>query len=164
MISNKMQEALSKQIRMEMESGYIYLAMANDLHSIDMHGCARWMEKQAQEELKHAKRIYDAVQEFDGTVTFYAISQPDVHCETIREVFEKALAHEKKVTASINELVNLAMSEKDHATHAMLEWFVKEQVEEENQVMDILHRLKLAGDHGGALYFLDRELGERKES
>ena len=162
MIGRKMEEALNEQINAEIYSAYLYLAMAAYFKSINLQGFAQWMKVQWQEELVHALKIYEFVGERGGRVVLKAIAEPPVKWKSPLAAFEAAYAHEQKVTGRINDLVNLAISEKDHATNAFLQWFVNEQVEEEASADQIVQNLKMAGDSAGALLMIDHELGKRQ--
>jgi len=162
MISDKMTAALNGQINAEMYSAYLYLSMSAFAAYKGWDGIAGWLSAQAMEEMTHAHKLYGYVNSQGGRVLLDAIEKPPAEFESARDIFAKTLEHEKKVTASINALVNLAIQEKDHATNAFLQWFVTEQVEEEEHAGTILARFELAGDHVGALFMLDRELGARR--
>ena len=160
-ISEKMQDALNDQVAAEFYSAYLYLAMSAWLHSADMPGAANWMFVQYREELSHAEKIFDFVVEREGRALVKGFDAPPVEWDSPLAVFEAAYEHEKKVTAMINELVSLAREEKDYATEFFLQWFVTEQVEEEASADEIVQKLKLVGDHGNAIFMVDRELGSR---
>ena len=164
MISSKMAGALNKQINAEMYAAYLYLSMSSYSAYKGLDGIAKWLSLQAMEEMAHAQKIYGYVNSQGSRVLLGAIEKPPSEFKSAKDIFAKTLAHEKKVTASINALVNLAVKEKDHATHAFLQWFVTEQVEEEEHAGMILSRFELAGDQVGALFMLDRELGARSSS
>jgi ferritin len=161
MLSKTMEKALNEQIREEYYSSYLYLAMSAKLESANMHGMAHWMRLQAQEEMVHALKIFDHVHERGGTVTLLAIDQPKGNWSTGLAAFEAAYKHEQHITKAINTLLDKAVAEKDHATANFLQWFVKEQVEEEANVEPIVRRLELVGDNLAALFVLDHELGAR---
>lgn len=161
-ISEKMVKALNRQINAEIYSAYLYLSMAAYFESVGLKGFANWMKVQWQEELTHAMRIYEYVVERGGKVKLYAIEEPPADWESPLSAFEAAYNHEVKVTKMINELVELAMDEKDYATYNMLQWFVAEQVEEESSVSEIVDKLKLIGNDGRGLLMVDRELAVRQ--
>jgi ferritin len=161
MLSGKMEAAINKQINAELYSGYLYLSMAAHFESVSLPGFAHWMRAQAQEELFHAVKFFDYVCERGGRATLGAIEAPPAEWESPLAVFEAAYAHEQKVTGMINDLVNLAIEEKDHASNNFLQWYVAEQVEEEASADEVVQKLKLAGKEGGGLFMLDRELGQR---
>ncbi|MGA2797621.1 MAG: ferritin [Thermoguttaceae bacterium] len=161
MLSPKIQEALSKQINAELFSEYLYLSMSAYFEAESFKGMAQWMRAQAGEEHGHAMKIFDFVNDRDGRVTLTQIEAPKIEWKSPLDVFEDALKHEQKVTGLINDLSNLAYAEKDHASHDFLEWFVKEQVEEESVARTIVDQLKLVGNDGTGLYMIDRQLGQR---
>jgi len=161
MIKEKIQDEFNKQINAETYSSYLYLSMAAYFSSINLPGFANWMRCQAQEELIHAMKFFDFVNERGGEVTLTAIDGPPTKWGSPLHVFEEAYKHEQKVTSLINSLVDLAMAEKDHASVTFLQWFVNEQVEEESSAYDVVQRLKLAGDQGGGMFMIDRELATR---
>lgn len=162
MLSKKMQDAMNDQIKMELESAYAYLAMAAYCEANNLPGFAHWMQVQFQEELGHAMRFFTFVNDRGGRVVLQAIVQPQVEFQSPADVFQQTLAHEQKVTASINNLYKLAVEEGDYASQAFLQWFVTEQVEEEKSASEVLNALELVGDRGYALIMLDRELGQRQ--
>ncbi|NOX55457.1 MAG: ferritin [Planctomycetes bacterium] len=164
MLSPVMQDALNKQLNAEFGSSYLYLSMAAWLENQNLSGMAHWMRLQADEEWDHAMRIFDFIHDRDGRVVLSTIETPLAEWSSVIDVFEASLAHEQKITGQINELVDLALQEKDHAANAFLQWFVSEQVEEEATVKSIVDKLKLAGENGVALFMLDTELGRRTES
>lgn len=161
MLSEKIQDAFNKQLNMELYSGYIYLSMSAHFESQNLGGMANWMRTQAREELMHAMRFYNFINERGGRVTLAQVDEPKTGWDSALEAFEDALKHERLVTSLIHGLVDLAVSEKDHAANNFLQWFVEEQVEEENSVQTVVDKLRLVGDHGVALFMLDGELGRR---
>ena len=161
MLGSKMEQALNRQVNAEMYSSYLYLAMAAYFESMDLGGCANWMKAQAQEELVHAMKIYDYIHERGGKVTLSAIDAPPDNWETPLAVFEHVCQHEQYVTGLINDLVELAIEERDHATQIFLQWFVSEQVEEEASASAVFQKMRLAGESPGGLFMVDRELGQR---
>lgn len=161
MIKEKIKDAINKQINAEMYSAYLYLSMSTYFESINLKGFASWMKAQTQEEMVHAMKFYDYVNERGGKVLLTAIDAPPTQWDSTLAVFEYTYKHEQKVTGLINDLVDLAISEKDHATNNFLQWFVAEQVEEESSADEVVQKLKIAGDQGGGLFMLDRELGQR---
>ena len=161
MLGGRMEDALNKQVNAELYSSYLYLSMAAYFESVDLSGFAAWMRVQAQEELVHAIKLYDFVNERGGRVTLTAIEAPPVQWDSPLAVFEAVYSHEQKVTGLINGLVDLAIEERDHATRSFLMWFVDEQVEEEASADAVVRKLKLAGESGSGLFMIDRELGQR---
>ena len=161
MFSDAMVSQLNEQITKELYSSYLYLQMAAYFDDQNLPGAAAWMKVQAQEEIAHAMIFYNYVNERGGKVVLGPIDQPTADYESALDVFEKTLAHEQKVTASINSLMDRAIDEKDYATRNRLDWFIEEQVEEEANPTEIIGQLKLAGDHAGGLFLVDKELGAR---
>ena len=161
MLSEKIEKALNDQVNAEMYSAYLYLSMEAYFQSINLGGFANWMRVQTQEELTHAMKIYDFINERGGRVTLKQIDAPPIEWESPLNIFEAAYEHEQKVTGLINHLVDLAIEERDHATNNFLQWFVAEQVEEEDNASGIVERIKLVGDAKGGLFMLDQELGQR---
>ncbi len=161
MLNTKMQDALNRQINAELFSGYLYLAMSAYFESAGLPGMAGWMRAQAAEEQLHAMKMFAFVNERDGRVLLEAIEKPKADWDSPLEAFQDAYAHEQKVTGMINGLVDLAVSERDHAANNFLQWFVDEQVEEESTARAICDKLKLVGEHGHALLMMDNELGRR---
>jgi len=161
MLSDKVQEALNKQMNAELYSGYLYVAMSAYFEDADLPGFAHWMRAQAQEELLHAMKFYHYIVDKDGRARMMAIEQPPLEWASPLAVFQHAYEHEQKVTGLINALVDLAVAERDHATNAFLQWFVTEQVEEEASAKAVVQQLKLVGDSGQGLLLLDRELAAR---
>ncbi len=161
MIGKAIEKAINEQINAEMYSFYLYLAMSAHLHESNFPGLAAWMRAQAKEEMTHAEKLFDFVHERGGAVALAAIEQPKGEWPTVLAAFAAAQAHEQHITKRINTLMDKAITAKDHATANFLQWFVKEQVEEEATLEPIVARLKAIGDHVGALYYLDHELGKR---
>ncbi|MCQ6253640.1 ferritin [Methanocaldococcus sp.] len=160
MIKENILNALNKQINKEFYSAYLYLSMSAYAESLGLKGFAQWFKVQSQEELDHAMKIYSYVIERGGRVKLYAIEKPKNDWSII-EVFEDGYKHEQLMTESINNLMDLAVSEKDYATVNFLQWFVNEQVEEEASFSEILDKLKLIGDDKRGLFMLDKDLGQR---
>ena len=157
----KMEQALNGQLNAEYYSSYMYLSMAAYFSSIDLPGFANWMRIQVQEEEFHALKFYDYIIERCGRVILQTIEAPPSEWDSPLEAFKATLAHEQKVTGLINDLVYLAREEKDNATEIFLQWFVSEQVEEEDSVNTVLGQLKLIKDSPQALFMLDKELAQR---
>jgi len=160
-IAKPMEDAISEQINAELYSSYLYLAMAADFESKNLSGFAKWMRAQTQEEVVHAMKFFDYVYERGGRVKLEALAKPPAEWESPLAAFEAAYTHEQKVTALISALVELAIEQKDRATENMLRWFVAEQVEEEASAAAVVQQLRLAASAPGALFMLDRELGQR---
>jgi ferritin len=156
-----MQEALNNQINAELYSAYLYLSMEACFRSMNLPGCANWMRVQTQEELTHAMKIYDFVNERSARVTLKSIQQPPIKWDSPLAAFEATCKHEQKVTGLINNLVNLAIEEEDHAANSFLKWFVNEQVEEEASVDEVVQKLKMVETAPGGLFVIDKQLGQR---
>jgi ferritin len=161
MLKEKMLKALNEQINAEMYSSYLYLSMESYFQSISLTGFAAWMRGQVQEELFHAMKMYDFVCERGGRVSLETIKKPDSSWKSPLAAFKHILKHEQLVTSLINDLVELAMKEKDHASLNFLQWFVAEQVEEEASVGEIVDKLKLIKDDTSGLFLLDAEMNKR---
>ena len=161
MLSEKMQDALNGQLNAELYSSYLYLSMNAYFKSVNLDGFANWMYYQAQEELTHSMKFYDFINQRGGRVKLMKVEAPPAEWGSPLEVFEATLEHEQKVTGLINELVEFALAEHDHATNIFLQWFVSEQVEEEESVGGVLEQLKLMGEAKGGLFMIDRELAKR---
>jgi ferritin len=161
MIDKKMEKALNGQLNAEYYSSYLYLSMAAYFESIDLPGFANWMRVQEQEEKFHALKFYDYLIERGGRVTLQAIDAPPTEWSSPMNAFEETLKHEQIVTGLINDLVFLAREERDNAAEIFLQWFVTEQVEEENSVSTILAKLRLIKDKPQGLFMLDKDLGQR---
>jgi len=161
MFSEKMQKAIEEQINAEIWSAYLYLSMSAYFQRENLPGFANWMKIQWQEELTHALKFFDFVHERGGKVYLKPIDKVQTEWNSPADAFADTLKHEKEVTAMIDNLVDLAVAEKDHATHNMLQWYVAEQVEEEANASEILGHLERIGDKGHGLLMLDRELAAR---
>ena len=161
MLNKKVCSALNKQLNNELYSAYLYLSMSSYAGSIGLKGSANWFMVQYQEEMVHAMKFFNFINSRGEHTELAAISTPPSEFKNLLDMMEKTLAHEEFITASINELTDLAMTEKDHATRIFLQWFVTEQIEEEENDRDIIGKLKLIGDNGQGLLMLDTELGAR---
>jgi ferritin len=164
MLTEKMQTSLNGQLNAELYSSYLYLSMNAYFKSVNLDGFANWMYYQAQEELAHAMKFYDFIIQRGGKVQLQQVAAPPTEWDSPLAVFEATLEHEQKVTGLINNLVDVAHEERDHATNIFLQWFVSEQVEEEESVGGVLEQLKLMGDAKGGLFMIDRELAKRGPS
>lgn len=162
-LSKKMEEALNKQLNAELFSSFLYLSMSADFHSKNFTGFAAWLELQAKEENEHAMKFYRYILERGGKIKLLTIDAPKDEWQTPLDAFTDAYEHEKKVTGMIHKLLEIAIEEKDYATQEMLQWFVKEQVEEEAQTFQIVEQLKMIGDSKNGWFMLDHRLGKRKE-
>ena len=161
MISEKMEQALNEQINKEFYSAYMYLAMSAYCNDLGLPGFAHWMRMQYEEENLHVTKMYDYILNQGGKVHLKAIEEPPKDYGTPVEIFEKTLEHERFVTQSINNLMGMAVDERDFATQTFLQWYVTEQVEEEANVQDVLSPLRMLGDEKGGLMMIDQKLGGR---
>jgi ferritin len=162
MIEKTIEKALNEQIREELASAYLYLAMAAYFAAEGWDGMAGWMRVQAQEEVGHAMRIFDHIVERAGRVKLHSLAEPEPKWASPLAAFQAAYKHEQHITARIHRLVELAQNEKDHAAAAMLQWFVTEQVEEEDQTLKAVQLLERVGDDDRGLILADRDFGQRR--
>ncbi|MEE8357905.1 MAG: ferritin [Candidatus Hydrothermarchaeales archaeon] len=161
MLNEKMEETLNSQLNFEIYSSYIYFSMSAYFNSINLPGFASWMQAQTQEELVHTMKLYNYINEKGGRIKLDQIDKPPEEWASPLAAFEHALSHEKIVTGRINDLIKLADDLKDQDTHNVLQWFVKEQVEEEESVGKVVQKLKQKGDTSDGMDTLDQELGTR---
>lgn len=160
MLDSKMEAALNEQIKWEFFSGYLYLAKAAYFDDLGLSGFTQWMKFQAAEELSHAAKMFNYLCEAGGRARLEAIDKPEFEWDSPLACMQAGLEHEKHVTKRINDLMDLAVDLKDHATSAFLQFFITEQVEEEASFDEIVRKLKMVGD-GGGLYMVDKEVGAR---
>lgn len=161
MLNPKVQDAINEQINAELYSAYLYLSMAQYFEAEGLAGFANWFKIQFQEEHAHATIFMNYVNQRGGRVMLKAIDAVPTTWDSPMEVFRATLEHEQKVTALINSLYTLAMQEEDYATRDRLNWFVGEQVEEEDNCRALIDKLRLIGDNGMGLYMLNTELAAR---
>ncbi len=161
MIKEKMLNALNEQINAEQYSSLLYLSMSAYFSNMGLPGFANWMYIQFQEEMTHANKFFKYITERGGKVQLKAIAQMPTEFNGVIDVFEKTQTHEQLVTSLINNLVDVAIEERDHACQSFLKWFVDEQVEEEANVQEILDTLKLINGQGNGIFMLDREMRQR---
>jgi ferritin len=164
MLSKKMEKALNEQIKEELYSASIYLAISAWASSNDYNGTAHFFMLQTQEEVGHAMKIYNYLFEVEGKAVVPSLDQPPAKYKDLNDVFQSALKHEKYITGKIHDLVTLARDENDYATEYFLQWFVTEQVEEEASMNNVLAQLKMAGTDSRGLFLVDRELGKRQNT
>jgi ferritin len=164
MISKKMTDAINEQINKELFSEYLYISMQAWLADQSLDGMANWMDAQSKEEHFHAMKLFNYLIERGAKVRLKAIEEPTVEFENPLKAFSMALEHEKFISKSINELMDLAIKENDHATRSFLQWYVDEQVEEEASVDRIVNMLKMVGENGHGIMMIDRELSARSFS
>ncbi len=155
------QDALNEQIGNELYAAYLYLAMSAHFDRKSLLGFARWMRLQAEEEMTHAMRLFDYMNKRGAVVSFPGVDAPPADFGEPLSLFETALKHEKKVSQLIHKLYDLAVSKHDHATQLELQWFVTEQVEEEDSVGTVVDQLRMAGNNEAAIFMLDREMSGR---
>ena len=158
MISKNLVEALNGQIEMEAYASFLYLSMSAWCESKGLKGCASFMRRQSTEENVHMLKLVDYMLDVDTCPTVPQIKQPPVDFESIVTLMNDVYIHEKKVTKSIHQLVELCNKEDDFATFNFLQWYVIEQREEESLMRDILDKRKLIGDVPQSLYYIDKEL------
>lgn len=161
MISEKMSQAFNEQVNREMYSAYLYMAMSAHCNQEGLKGFANWFMVQYHEEMLHAMKIYGYIQRQGAEVKLAAIKAPPTSFDSPLDMFTQTLEHEQYITRSINDLMELAIAEKDHASQIFLEWYVTEQVEEEENDNDIIAQLKWIKDNPQGLMMLDRELAGR---
>ncbi len=164
MLSKKIVDRINLQINREMFSAYLYMAMSARMSEQGYNGIATWMMTQYHEEMFHAMKFYAYLLDNAATPKLEKLEAPEVKAKTMKELFEATLEHEKFITASIRELLELSLAEKDYATEGLVRWYVNEQVEEEKNAMDILQTIDLMGDSKQGLFMLNIELGKRKPS
>ena len=161
MLTKNIQDQLNKQVNEEFYSSYLYLAMAAYFEDCQLTGFAAWMKAQAKEELTHAMKFYDHIFNRNGKTTLATIEAPKASWASPLAAIEDAYKHEQHISKLISGLVELARAEKDYATEAFLQWFVTEQVEEEELVNKVVAKMKLLSDAPGGLFFMDREMSAR---
>ena len=162
MLNDKLTQMLNDQLNFELESAYVYFAMAAYMDHESLDGFASWMKVQAQEEIEHAMRIYNYLNDRGARVVLAAHKQPKGDFNSILDVFENALKHEILLSERLNELAGVALDSKDNTTYSFLEWFLTEQVEEVSTVQTICDKVRLIGDNGYGLLQFSDELGARK--
>jgi ferritin len=160
MISKDTSSRINAQINREMYSSYFYLGLSAQAEASNLKGTAAWFMAKHREEMTHALKMYHYMLEQDATVQLTEVAAPPDATEGVLDMFERTLGHEREVTSAINDIMDHALSEKDHATTVFLQWFVTEQIEEESTVNDILGRLRLFGDQGQGLLMIDNELAD----
>ena len=161
MLSKKLLDALTEQVNFEFYSSYTYLAMSAYAESVDFVGVANYFRVQAKEEMDHAMKFYDYLFQKGGFVELKKIDAPITQYDSIQAIFDEAYNHEQVVTKKIYNLADIATEEKEHATLSLLQWFIDEQVEEENNFMTIVKKVKRFSDNPTGMYMLDDELAKR---
>lgn len=161
MISKDLQKALIEQLNKEYHSAYIYLGMSAYCSKEGFNGAANWFLIQYQEEVAHGMKMFKYLEDQDVAIKLPVIEEVKVEYKSLLDVFKKSLAHEQYMSKNLNNLSDIAMKEKDHATYSLLQWYVTEQVEEESTVGEIIDHIKLVGENGYGLYTIDKELASR---
>jgi ferritin len=160
-ISKKMQDAINEQINAEMYSAYLYLSMSAYFETQNLPGFASWLKVQFHEEQAHALKFYDYVMERGGEVELKAIAKPAAKWDSPMAAFKEVLKHEQHVTALIHKLYEVALEDKDYASQILLQWYISEQVEEEDNASQIVASLERIEAHDTAVLMLDHRLGKR---
>lgn len=160
-MKEKLHKAMNEQVNAEMHSAYIYLSMASWFESENLKGMAQWMKTQATEEMKHAMKFFHFINERRQKVDLLAIEGPQTSWKSPLDVFEHAFHHEEYITGRIHKLMEMAVEMADYAAIEFLQWFVKEQVEEEASADEVVQKLKMVGDSKNGLFIMDKELGKR---
>lgn len=161
MLSKELEKAFNEQINAELWSAYLYLSMGMNFEAAGLPGVANWFKVQFKEEQAHAEIFMNYVNQRGGRVLLAPIAEVPTEWSTILEAFEATLEHERKVTALINNLYAKAEAEHDYASRDRINWFVAEQVEEEETAKNYIDKFKLIGNDGMGIYMLDQELGAR---
>lgn len=163
MVSEKINEIINEQINKEFYSGYLYLSMSAHLKELGLFGFASWTKHQAKEEVEHGLKLLDYLLDRNSFVTLRQISTPEFEYNGVRSIFEKIYEHEKSITSSVMQIAKLAEEECDRMTLNFIDWFIAEQVEEEQNVKNIIKRLEMFGDDCTSLFLMDQEMGKRAE-
>lgn len=161
MICKNLQKALIEQLNKEFQSAYVYLGMSAYSSTEGFNGAASWFLIQYQEEVAHGMKLFKYLEEQNVQIELPSLKASKVNYKSLLDVFKSSLAHEQYMTKNLNNLSDLAMKNKDHATYSLLQWYTSEQVEEEATVSAIIDHIKLIGDNGYGLYALDKELSTR---
>lgn len=161
MLSKTILNAFDTQIKNELDAAYLYLSMSSYCNALNFPGFSKWLRAQAQEELGHGMKLFDYVHHRGSNATLQAIAEPKASFKDIAEVFDVVYEHEKKVTALIHKLYEAALKENDYASQIELQWFITEQVEEEQTASMIVEQLKMVGDNKAMLLMMDRQMGAR---
>lgn len=161
MIGEKLANAINDQIRNELESYYVYLSMAAYFHATSLNGMAHWMRCQAHEEMIHAMKFFDHIDDRGGKITLQNLKQIKTEWNSPLEAFQDAYAHEQFISEKIRDLTTIAREEREYSSEPLLSWFLDEQVEEEATVSSITDQMEMVGDDKTAILMLDRELGQR---
>ena len=160
-MKKNIEKIINDQINAEIYSSYLYYSMAAYFDDINLTGFSNWMKVQAEEELIHTKKMFDFICERDGRVILEAIDAPPTEWDSPLDALKNVLSHEQYVTDRINKIVDLAISESDHATNNFFQWFVAEQVEEEAAASGLVKQLEFVKDNSHGIFMMDRELKQR---
>lgn len=160
-LNDKLENAFNDQVTMELQASNVYRQLAIELDRLDLDGMAKWMRAQAEEEITHAEKFIDHLSSRDNHAKIGQIEAPDLQVESALDAFRLALQHEEKVSASIRALWNLASEERDVDSRPLLDFFVDEQIQEEDTVRNIIGRIELIDSDGHGLLRIDEELGQR---
>ena len=161
MISKKMSDSLNKHMNLELYSAHLYLSMASVANELGLKGAANWFTVQYREEMTHFFRFYTYLIDQGENISLLASKAVPIKYKSLLEMFEQTLKHEQLITKCINDLSEQAVQEKDHATQIFLQWFITEQIEEENNDRDYIAKLKLVGDNGHGILMIDAEMAQR---
>ncbi|MGB5984729.1 MAG: ferritin [Desulfobacterales bacterium] len=161
MIGDRLAQAMNEQIRVELESYYIYLSMAAWLHDRDLDGMAQWMRSQAHEEMVHAMKFFDHILDRGSKVVLQDVKQIKTDWSSVQEIWSDTYEHEQFVTSKVNDLLTIAREERDYQAEPLLNWFIEEQIEEEATASKIAGEIEMVGNDTSSLLMLDRELGQR---
>jgi ferritin len=158
MFSKKVEKALNQQIKTEAESSQFYLAMASWAETEGLNGTSAFLYRHADEERMHMLKLVKFVNQRGGHAVIPALTEPPAKFDSVQAIFKNLLQHEEMVTQSINEVVDICLSEKDYTTHNFMQWYVSEQIEEEALARTIMDKLNMIGSDKGGLYLFDRDL------
>ncbi|MBT1073015.1 ferritin [Pelotalea chapellei] len=161
MISSKMSEELNTHMNLELYSAHLYLSMSSCANTLGLKGAANWFLVQYREEMTHFFRFYTYLVDQGENIALLSSKAVPNKYKSLLDMLEQTLKHEQLITRCINDLSELAVKEKDHATQIFLQWFVTEQIEEENNDRDLIAKLKLVGDNGHGILMIDAEMGQR---
>ena len=162
-LGEKLEQAINDQIQAEIYSAYLYLAMSAYCEDISMPGYAHWLRVQSEEEIEHAMKFFHYVNERGGRVILQPIQQPEAEFDSPLDVAKQTYEHEQKVTSLIHDLYALAVEEKDYAAQVFLQWYIDEQVEEEDSATRLVEMFEMVKDSPNGLFMLDQKLGARQE-
>ncbi|RAP34420.1 ferritin [Candidatus Marinamargulisbacteria bacterium SCGC AG-439-L15] len=160
-MKSSIEKLLNRQLNIEHAAYFHYMEMSTYAESMGLKGISKWLRHQAYEEMEHMMRYYHFIYDRDGIATFTTLKEKSYSFKTVKDIFIQALKNEEYVTKTSYELLEKAQALKDHATVEFTQWYVKEQLEEEALMRDILNEINLLGKDSRALYFLDKDLGSQ---